>query len=225
MTDTNNVIGSDDIRAGAFAQGRVLTASGVVRERINTGGRVVFAGVEQERINTICRVVEAGGVAIERLKTVGRIAETGGVFIERSKASGRVEAGGVAIQRTVTSGRVVVAANVIRERISASGTIEKPVCVAKKRKNASGGVEATSGVAEQGSKTRRRILVAGSEVVKRLETSAGVPDPSSAADEHPDTFAIVGAGYGALRVGTHRLHRRCKSKTGKHERDEMETPS
>jgi len=54
-------------------------------------------------------------------------------------------------------------------------------------------------------KTRRRILIASSKVVKRLETSAGVPDPGGAADEYPNTFPIVGAGYGAVRVGTHRL--------------------
>jgi len=105
--DTDNVIGRGDAATGALAQGRVLAASGVVRERTSTGGRVVVAGVEQERINTVCRVVEAGDVAIEGLKTVGRIAETGGVFIERSKTSGRVEAAGVAIQRTVTSGRAI----------------------------------------------------------------------------------------------------------------------
>jgi hypothetical protein len=57
-------------------------------------------------------------------------------------------------------------------------------------------------------------------VVKRLETSAGVPDPSSPADEHPDTFAIVGARYGTLRVGTHRSRHRRKPKTGEHEPDE-----
>jgi hypothetical protein len=63
-------------------------------------------------------------------------------------------------------------------------------------------------------------LVAGSEVVKGLETSAGIPDPSGAADEDPNAFAIVGAGYGAVRVGTHCLRHRCKPKTDKWEQDE-----
>ena len=55
-------------------------------------------------------------------------------------------------------------------------------------------LKAAVDIVSQGAKTRRRILVAGSEVVKRLETSAGVPDTSGAADEHPNTFAIVRAG-------------------------------
>ena len=120
----------------------------------------------------------------------------------------------------ITVGSVVAGDRVVGERISASGTIEKPGGVAKERINASGGVEATIGIAKQGSKTRRRILVAGSELVKRLEASASVPDPTGAADQHPSTFAIVGARYGTVRVGTHRLRHRCKPKTGKQERDE-----
>ncbi len=82
---------------------------------------------------------------------------------------------------------------VIRERISASGTVKKPDRVGIERKNARGGVEAAIDIVKQGPKTRRRILVAGSEVVKRLETSAGVPDPSGAVDQHPNPFAIIGA--------------------------------
>ena len=61
-------------------------------------------------------------------------------------------------------------------------------------------------------KTCNLILVAGSEMVKRLESSAGVPDPSGAAHEHPNPFAVVGAGYGAVRVGTHRLRHQHKPK-------------
>ena len=53
------------------------------------------------------------------------------------------------------------------------------------------------------------------EVSKCLETSAGVPDPGGPADEHPDTFAIVGTGYVTVRVGTYRLRHRCKRKTDK----------
>jgi hypothetical protein len=109
----------------------------------------------------------------------------------------------------------LAAGGVVGERISASGTIEKPAGVAKERINASGGVEAAIDIASQCSKTRRRILVAGSDVVKRLETGAGVPHPNGAADEHPNTFAIVGAGYGTVRVGTHRLRHRRKPKTDK----------
>ena len=123
--------------------------------------------------------------------------------------------GGVAIERLITVGRVVVADCVVLERISASGTIIKPAGVARERINAGGGVEAAIGIAKQGSKTGRRILVAGSEVVKRLVTGAGVPDSTGAADQYPNTFAIVGAGYGALRVGTHRLRRWGKRKGAK----------
>ena len=140
--------------------------------------------------------------------------------VECGKTSGRIVASGVAIERTVTIGCVVIAANVVCERIVADCIVIPPSCVAKERINASGGVEAAIDIAKQGSKTRRRILVAGSEVVKRLETSAGVPDTSGAVHEHPNTFAIVGAGYGAARVGTDCLRHRCKPKTDKWEQEE-----
>ena len=146
--------------------------------------------------------------------------DAGGVFKERTKTDGRIGVGGVEVERSITIGCVVAAANVVRQRISASGIIEKPAGVAKERKNARGGVETAIGIAKQGSKTRRGILVAGSEVVKRLEASAGVPDPSGAVDQHPNTFAIVGAGYGAVRVGTHSFRHRCKPKTDKWEQEE-----
>ena len=97
---------------------------------------------------------------------------------ERSKTSGRVATTRrVEIERRITVGSVVEANGVVRERISASGTVIKPARVAIERINARGGVEAAIDIAKQGSETGRRILVAGSEVVKRLEPSAGVPDP------------------------------------------------
>ena len=98
----------------------------------------------------------------------------------------------------------------MRERISASGTVKKADRVAIERKNARGGVEAAVDIVKQGSETGRRILVAGSEVVKRLEPSAGVPDPSRAAHKHPNTFPIVGSRGYAVRVGTYRLRHRQK---------------
>ena len=100
---------------------------------------------------------------------------------------------GVEIERSITVGCIVVAVRVTRQRISASGTVKKAARVAKERKNARGGVVAAIDIVKQGPKTRRRILVADSEVVKRLETSAGVPDTSGAVHEHPDPFAIIGA--------------------------------
>ena len=170
-------------------------------------------------------VLKAINVIEERRSANCRVADAGGVFMERTKTSGRIVVGGVAVERTITIGCVVIPANVGRERVSASGTIEKPASVAKERINASSGVVAAIDIAIQGSKTRRRILVAGGEVVKRLETSAGVPDTSGAADEDPNAFAIVGARYVTVRVGTYRLRHRCKPKTDKHEQDEKETPS
>ncbi len=192
------------------------TTMGVVEGTNRIGG---------ERVMTDCVVIAAGGVLIKRLKTDSHVVDAGGVDKERTKTIGRVIIGGVAIERSITGGRVVVAGDVVRERICASGTIEKPAGVAKERINASGGVVAAIDIAIQGAETCRRILVAGSEVVKRLETSAGIPHPTGAADKHPNTFPIVGAGYGTVRVGTYRLRHRCKPKTDKHERDEEETPS
>jgi len=178
-------------------------------------------GIVVERTITNGVVGPAFGVLIKRFNTDSHILAAGGVDKECTKTSGRVlVAFGVEIEGAITVGSVVAGDRVVGERISASGTIEKPGGVAKERINASGGVEATIGIAKQGSKTRRRILVAGSELVKRLEASASVPDPTGAADQHPSTFAIVGAGYGTVRVGTHRLRYRCKPKTSKQERDE-----
>src|SRR5882672_6341423 len=158
-------------------------------------------------------VVETSAeVTKEREGTDGIVAGAGGISVEGCKTSGRVIIGGVAIERTITVGGVVTAGCVVRKRISASGAIEKPAGVAKERINASSGVVAAIDIAIQGSKTRRRILVAGSEVVKRLETSAGIPHPTGAANKHPNTFPIVGAGYGTVRVGTYRLRHRCKPK-------------
>ena len=99
--------------------------------------------------------------------------------------------------------------------MSASGTVKKAARVAKERINARGGVEAAIDIVKQGANTRRRILVAGSEVVKRLKASAGIPDTSGAADEHPNPFAVIATRDVALRVGAHRLRHRCKPKTDK----------
>jgi hypothetical protein len=63
-------------------------------------------------------------------------------------------------------------------------------------------------------------LVAGSEVVKRLEPSAGVPYPSGVADEHPNPFAIIGTWDVAIRVGSHRLHFWQKREAKEHECNE-----
>jgi len=183
--------------------GRVVAAFRVVGERLKTGGRVAVTGcVVKEGFKTLSRVGATFCVAIERFITGGRVGDAGGAAIKRTKTSGRVLlAYGVEIERSITVNSVVVAVRVVRQRISASADIKKPAGVAKERINASGCVEAAIGIARQGSKTRRRILIAGSEVVKRLETGAGVPDPSGAADEHTNTFAIVGARYVTVRVG------------------------
>jgi hypothetical protein len=148
----------------------------------------VARDVVNERTITVGRVIIAGGVVIERLITVGRVEEAGVVFMERSRTSGRICVGGVAIERSITVGRVEVAGDIVGEGISASGTVKKPAGVAKERINARGGVEAAIGIAKQGPKTGRRILVAGSEVVKRLEPSAGVPDPTGCGSRAPQSL-------------------------------------
>ena len=93
--------------------------------------------------------------------------------------------------------------------MSASGRVIKPAGVAKERINARGGIETAINIVKQRSNTGRRILVAAGEVVKRLEASAGVPDTSRAADEHPNPFAIIATRDVAARGGTDCLrHRR-----------------
>jgi hypothetical protein len=80
--------------------------------------------------------------------------------------------------------------------------------IVRQRISASSSVEVAIGIAEQGSKTGRGISVADSEAVKRLVTGASVRHPRGTAQEHPNSFAIVEAGYRALRLGTLSLHHR-----------------
>ena len=83
-----------------------------------TGGRVLSAGgVAKKRIDTGRRVLVTGGVAKERTNTVGRITGTGGVVGERSGTGGRIRTAGCAhLQRVGTVGRVVSASRV-NERV------------------------------------------------------------------------------------------------------------
>src|SRR5919106_34467 len=147
-------------------------------------------------------------------------------FLETTRRAGRAElavrivVGRVAVKRCVTGGRVIATDDVAGQRISADGIVIKSTGVAIERKNARGSVEAAVGITKQSGKTGRRILVATGEVVKRLETSAGVPDSSGAADEHANAFPVVGAGYVAVRVGTHRFRLRHKAKADQQKRDE-----
>ena len=127
-------------------------------------------------------------------------------MVERIRTSGRVLlAFGVGTERSITVGRVVAAGGVVCERINASGTVKRSAGVAKERINTRGSVEAAIGIAKQSPKTGRRILVAVSEVVKHLEPSARVPDTGGATHQRASTFAIVGAWYGSVRVGTYSL--------------------
>src|SRR6266550_6510368 len=160
----------------------------------------------------------AGGVAEQRLRAGGRVEAASCVVIERCITVIRVlVAGCVAVERSVTIGRVVIAADVARERISASGTIEKPAGVTKQRINASGGVEAAIGIASQGSNTHRRILVAGGQVIERLETKGCVPDPAGEAKEGLSALSGGSVGIASVWRWIKRLRHRRKRKAGERE--------
>ena len=62
------------------AQGDIVTACGIVQERLETDGRVGAAGtIEIERLETVGRVAAADGVIEERASTIGRILKADGV--------------------------------------------------------------------------------------------------------------------------------------------------
>ena len=71
-TDTNNVIGRGDVEARTSAQGDIVVADGVAKERSITDSRVKAAiGIVKKRLQTVGRVVAAGGIAKKRLNTSG----------------------------------------------------------------------------------------------------------------------------------------------------------
>src|SRR4029077_20065706 len=81
------------IVAGTKAQGRVLIAGVVAKERpITTGGVVVAGGVERKRSSADGCVSNAGGVGSNRSITVCRVAMAGVVEVEGQRSVGRVVA-------------------------------------------------------------------------------------------------------------------------------------
>lgn len=89
--ETDDVICRGDIQASLKAQGSVVVAGNVVRERKKTVGRVgVAASVGYKCAGADGRVLQAGGVKIQCLKPVGRVDSTGSVVKKRIGACGRV---------------------------------------------------------------------------------------------------------------------------------------
>ena len=124
----------------------------------------------------------------------------GGVLIEGAITSGRVTFGVVTIERSITVGSVEAAFRVVGERISANGIVVPPVDIAIECINAVRGVVAAAGVAEQRSNTSRRIVLAGSVVIERLETKAAVPDPAGQTNKHPTAIGCVAIGQNAVQI-------------------------
>src|SRR4029077_9117736 len=101
MTDTDNVIGREDIQAGAISQGDVTAASGVSSERNSTDGRVLDTGsVAIKRLVPDGRVVIAGGIAEERKRSIGRVDITSSIAQKRSSARGRILVCGISKERS-----------------------------------------------------------------------------------------------------------------------------
>ena len=217
VADDDIVIGGSDTIPGVVTYTHVRIVVGGYKERVITDGCVKGARTSPQGPITHRIILAADLIGEKRCIAMGVVEVAGGVVIERSITNSVVvDTVGVEIERRITVGTVAAGGGVERQRISAGGNVKKPDGVARERINARGGVEAATDIAKQGPNTGRCILVAGSDVVKRLETSAGVPDPSSEAHEHPNTFAIVGAGwYVTVRVRTHRLHHGRKPKTDK----------
>src|SRR2546430_270764 len=128
--DGNNVTGCSDTGAGCIAQGDVVGADGVVKQRFLTDGRVEAAGgVEIERSISVGRVLYTYRVAKERTSASARVEAADGVAKERINTVGRVvEAGGVAKERSKTVGRVVGAGDVAKEGFKTVGRVAAAFC-------------------------------------------------------------------------------------------------
>src|SRR5439155_284837 len=157
--------------------------------------------VELKGLLAQCIVAPAATVAravsiLKRLKTDSHIC-----------AVLRVNSVGDAAQQClITDSHVTVALRVIEERRSAIGRVRRaggivvpPSGVAVERINASAGVVAAAGIAEQGPKTRRRIGLAGSILIERLETKAAVPDACAQIDQGPAAIGRISLRLRLLR--------------------------
>src|SRR5205807_8217727 len=191
VADVDVVIARGEICACVNAQGSVVAAAVVVKERTLTVGRVVAAGevhiersltvgrvsvageVGNERTLTVGRVSVAGGVATERKKTTGGVPAAGvpaagGVLIERKRANGRVaKAGGVKDQRVGSNGHVFIAGGVVQERCRAHCGIGIPV-VESQRSSAKTGIVAAGGIHKKRIPTKPCVSSPAAERMKRI---------------------------------------------------------
>src|SRR6266487_1822308 len=231
-----------DIEAGIKAQGRVVAAGDVVKERFNTVGRVEGAGGVLERTKTSRRIVVADGVDLKRSKTSSRVVEAGAVFLERTSSSSRVKvASGVAKERVRTDGGVQVGV-VAKERLPTKGRVAGTGCVAKERHTANGDIANAVGVLlerlssngrvlfavdveVEGIKTHSRVEAAGGVVMERLSTKCRVPEATSDSEVEEGVLSLsrVVARIASIWCRGHGSRRGRKPKADEHECDEKET--
>jgi hypothetical protein len=212
VADDDIVIGEGDTTPSVVTHAHVRATRGL-KERIITDGCVKGARSSSQGPITYRIILAADLIGEKRCVAVRVVEVASGVFIERSITNSVVvDTVSVEIERRITMS-TVAAGGAVCQRISAGGNVKESRHVGKKRINASSGVVAAAGIVSERSKTSRRVLLTGRVLIECLESSAGVPDPSGEVDQDANTFAIVAGRYVAIRVGTDRVHHRCKPKT------------
>src|SRR6266498_3506068 len=208
--NTDNVTGVSYSAASRNAQGRVLDAGGVVKERVKSGGRVGIANdvVRERRIaggrvlgtfcvgkkceRSISSVVGADGITRERINTGGRIITAFGVAKKRIRTGGRVAvAGGIVLERRITVGRIAKAGGVVQERLNTGGRVAAAFGVARKRIKTVGRVAGAGGVAQERERSICRVADAGRVGKKRERSVGGVLGARGVAQESPGASGCI----------------------------------
>ena len=120
---------------------RCCCACGVLRERVGTNGRIVFAGgVLPERVGTNGRVVTSGGVVPERCSANSGQMAAGGVHEEHPETNGQVEVGVVLLERLRPNRHVKVASGVVGKRPRTNRHVVIAGSIVSKRIETHGGI-------------------------------------------------------------------------------------
>ena len=200
IADVDVIIARGEISTGSCAQGDI-EAAGVVKERLQTVGRVEAAGcVFIERKSTVGRIALADSVTKERKSTVGRVVSAVCVALERRATVGGVDdASCVVLERRVTVGGVVDADCVVPERIETVGCVVVAGCVVQERLNTIGRVLNAGCVAKERLKAIGRIAVAGAVLIERKSTVGRVGDPGGEAEKRILTLSRIEARIASVR--------------------------
>ena len=139
--------------------GRVNFAGRVAIERKSTVGHVGVTGIVKERLPTGGGVARAGCAATHRCTTGGGVEEAGGVAVERSKTIGRVVIACVIPERQITNPGVAHGAAVVVTGVLTNSDDAEAVAVPK-RAYTDGHILGPGGVAKERAFTNGCVSVA-----------------------------------------------------------------